>query len=231
MGDVEVFDAGGAAANAAGDSAHLADTVDAHDASAISVVATGDIAATDAQSAFAELSAEKLTRVHPLAPTGAIFEAFPRVNQSSSAQAIVSGTLWMVAVDIPLGKTITSLSFWSGSTAAATSTHVWFALYDSARALLRQTVDDTAASPWSANVEKNLALTSTFVTTYSGLHYIGVNVTAGTTPTLLSCTGNTGLWGKAPILQGTSNTGLTDTAPNPANALSAAGGRPYCAGF
>lgn len=41
--------------------AHINDTVDAHDASAISVVPTGTIAATDVQSALAELDAEKTT--------------------------------------------------------------------------------------------------------------------------------------------------------------------------
>lgn len=40
--------------------AHLADAVDAHDASAISFAPTGLIAATDVQSALAELDAEKL---------------------------------------------------------------------------------------------------------------------------------------------------------------------------
>lgn len=41
--------------------AHLDDTTDAHDASAISSVATGDVAATDVQSAIAELASEKAT--------------------------------------------------------------------------------------------------------------------------------------------------------------------------
>jgi len=41
--------------------AHLADTSDAHDASAISFSATGNIAATDVQAAIAELDSEKAT--------------------------------------------------------------------------------------------------------------------------------------------------------------------------
>lgn len=51
-----------ATANAAGLSAHLADTVDAHDASAISNVPSGNLAATDVQSALNELQTDIDTR-------------------------------------------------------------------------------------------------------------------------------------------------------------------------
>jgi hypothetical protein len=44
--------------------AHLADTADAHDASAISVVPAGAIAATDVQAALAELDSEKAAASH-----------------------------------------------------------------------------------------------------------------------------------------------------------------------
>lgn len=47
-------------AEAAGVTAHLADTSDAHDASAISFSATGNIVATDVQAAIAELDSEKI---------------------------------------------------------------------------------------------------------------------------------------------------------------------------
>lgn len=47
--------------------AHLADTSDAHDASAISFSATGNIAATDVQAAIAELDTEKAAVAEPIA--------------------------------------------------------------------------------------------------------------------------------------------------------------------
>jgi hypothetical protein len=50
---------------------HLNDTSDAHDASAISVIPTGDVAATDVQAAIAELAAEKATGAALTAHTGA----------------------------------------------------------------------------------------------------------------------------------------------------------------
>lgn len=52
--------AGGAAL-----AAHLADTVDAHDASAISVVPTGGVSSTDVQNAIAELDTEKAPLASP----------------------------------------------------------------------------------------------------------------------------------------------------------------------
>jgi hypothetical protein len=54
-------------AEAAGVTAHLADTNDAHDASAISFSATGNIVATDVQAAIAELDSEKATVAEPIA--------------------------------------------------------------------------------------------------------------------------------------------------------------------
>lgn len=54
-------------AEAAGVTAHLADTTDAHDASAISFSATGTISSTDVQAAIAELDSEKAAVAEPIA--------------------------------------------------------------------------------------------------------------------------------------------------------------------
>lgn len=60
---VEIDDVTATAAGAASGLAdHLADTTDAHDASAISVVASGNLAATDAQTALTELQTDIDTR-------------------------------------------------------------------------------------------------------------------------------------------------------------------------
>jgi hypothetical protein len=52
--------------------AHLADTVDAHDASAISFVPVGTVAATDVQSAIAEVAAESSGGGPPTGPAGGV---------------------------------------------------------------------------------------------------------------------------------------------------------------
>jgi hypothetical protein len=83
---------------------------------------------------------------------------------------------------LPKGVTITTITFVSGATAAVTPTNQWFALCDSSRTVLRVTANDTTTA-WGSSTVKSLNLTSTFTTTYSGLHYLACCVTAGTVPT------------------------------------------------
>jgi hypothetical protein len=151
--------------------------------------------------------------------TGALRETFSRGTSPALNEALLlSGRLHMAAIDLPEGLPIASITFMSGTTAAVSPTNQWFALYDSSRALLRQTVDDLTTA-WAANSEKTLALTAGFTTTYAGLHYLGLLVAAATVPTILALRSTTQVYALAPVLTGTSNSGLTDTAPNPANSL------------
>lgn len=162
-----------------------------------------------------------------LAPTGALAETFSRVGASFFNSATLStGRMSMVAIDLPAGLTVTSITFASATTQAGTPTAQWFALYDSARGLLAQTVDDEDTA-WAANSSKTLALTDPFTTTYSGLHYLAINVTAGTVPSLAGTTALAGVSGVAPIVSGTSTTGLTTTAPATAAALTSVATLPW----
>lgn len=169
-------------------------------------------------------------------PTGITYQNFDRQMTVSLAltNALTSASLRMAAIWLPQGFTVTSISFMSGSTALVTSgvdPHFWVALYDSSLALLRQSTDQTSAT-WAANTLKTTNLSSTFTTTYGGVHYLGLLVKAGSTgtqPTLtVSNMANTQLIGLPPITHGTSSTGLTATAPNPAAALTANASVPYC---
>jgi hypothetical protein len=84
--DADLLDGNSSAhyATASSVSDHLADTVDAHDASAISFVAGGTIAATDAQAAIAEVATDAAaalsshesdtTSVHGIADTSALLD-------------------------------------------------------------------------------------------------------------------------------------------------------------
>jgi hypothetical protein len=134
-----------------------------------------------------------------------------------AATAMTSGTLYVFPIWLPNAFTITSIGF-AGTNATPTYTHKLFGLYDSSKNLLRSTGDDTS-NAWTVNSVKFLALTSTFPTTYSGIHYLAIMValSAGShtminvTNTLnaaISGTGNAA-WGP------TNNTGLTATLPNP----------------
>lgn len=91
--------------------AHLADTVDAHDASAISVVPTGAVAATDVQAAIAELDTEKATVAQ--AKTEVLMVAV-----SDETTAITTGTA-KVTFRMPFAMTLTAVR--ASLTTASTS--------------------------------------------------------------------------------------------------------------
>lgn len=147
--------------------------------------------------------------------SGALYETMDRdlVGEVNTA-LLSSGRLSLQAIWLPAGITISSISFWSATTAAGTPTNQLFGLYDSSLNLLRSSVNDTTTA-WAANARKTLALTSTFTTTYSGLHYLGIMVAATTVPTIKGNTAKTGgqLGAGAPSLGGTSTTGLTTALP------------------
>lgn len=151
--------------------------------------------------------------------TGCKAETFPRkLIPEVNVSLLSTGRLSLEAIAIRSGELLTSISFWSATTAAGTPTNQIFGLYDSSLNLLRATNNDTTTA-WAANTRKTLNLTSTFTTTYTGLYYLGIMVTATTVPTIKGYTAPTGgqIRAATPILGGTSNTGLTTALPNPAN--------------
>lgn len=165
-----------------------------------------------------------------LMPTGAVAETYPRMNGTTTniASTLTSGRMHCYAVHLPKDTVCTNITFVSGTTAANTPTAQWFALYDSSRVLLRQTAND-GSTAWADFVAKTLALSSSFTTTYSGLHYLGIMVAAATPPTLLGYVATSTVLGIAPIVSGydNTNTGLTTTAPATAAALTTGGSVAY----
>lgn len=147
--------------------------------------------------------------------SGALYETFDRdLCDEVNTAALSTGRLSLQAIYLPAGTTINSISFWSATTAAGTPTNQLFGLFDSSYNLLRSSTNDTTTA-WAANSRKTLSLTSAFTTTYSGIHYIGVMVTATTVPTLKGNTAKVGgqLNAGAPTMGGTSTTGLTTALP------------------
>jgi hypothetical protein len=163
-----------------------------------------------------------------LAPTGALAETFPRSGATiaNTATVLTTARLHCVAIYLPAGTTVTTASFLSGATAADTPLNQWFALYDSSRVLLGQTADDTTTA-WGTQTLKTLTFAAPITTTYSGLHYLGIMVKATTVPALYNTSALATPLGVAPILNGYADTGLTDTAPATAAALTAAAYMPY----
>jgi hypothetical protein len=119
-------------------------------------------------------------------PSGRI-ETRSRLDTGIVSTAITSGTLYLVPIWLPSGTVVNSITFVAGSTnSLASGTHQWFGLYDSSRVQLAVTTDDTTAA-WNAQQAKTLNIAtvaagaaSSFTTTYTGLHHLGLMVAAGT---------------------------------------------------
>jgi hypothetical protein len=124
-----------------------------------------------------------------LRPAGR-FETTSRLRCGTSSTP-TSGTLYLVPIWLPRGAVISNLTFVSGGTAAVTPTNWWFSLHDSSRKALARTADQTTAA-WAANTVMTKAIAQTtagsassYTTTYTGLHYLGVMVKATTQPSLV----------------------------------------------
>ncbi|MFF1416567.1 hypothetical protein [Streptomyces sp. NPDC058280] len=135
----------------------------------------------------------------------------PRVGLDDVAAA-ATGVMCSVALYLADGDTVTSLTFISGGTAAGTPTNYFFALYNTAGALLGQTADQLTAA-WAADTAKTLALSAPVRVTKSGVYYAAVSVTATTVPTLIGTTGAKPILTSEVALAQTSGSGLTGTAP------------------
>jgi hypothetical protein len=188
------------------------------------VVGVGDVISWTAEGGWKNTS----NNVQPMLNnkyvlSGALYETFNRnLCDEVNTALLSSGRLSLAAIYLPAGTVISSISFWSATTAAGTPTNQLFGLYDSNLNLLRSSTNDTSTA-WAANSRKTLSLTSAFTTTYSGIHYLGIMVAATTVPTIKGNTAKVGgqLNAAAPSMGGTSNTGLTTALPATANAPAA----------
>ena len=146
----------------------------------------------------------------------------PRANMGrligSDTAALTTQVLTTVALPLNAGDLVTKLVFKSGATATGTPTNYWFALYDTAGALIAQTADQTSTA-WAADTTKDLALSTPYLVTKPGVYYAGIMVKASTVPSLVGVTLaraalSTGFLSTDVVLSQTSGTGLTDTAPS-----------------
>lgn len=178
----------------------------------------------------AEVAAASSLRDAYLRPSTITYETMPRGSQINSASAISSGVLTLCAVALPKGAVISNITFVSSTTAAGTPTHWWFGLYDSSRVQLATTADQTTTA-WAASTAKTLSIAtiasgaaSSFTTTYEGLYYLGLLVTATSTPTLPVCAIAAGIGALTPLLSGSSTNALTTPPAFPFTAGAILGG-------
>lgn len=143
----------------------------------------------------------------------ATFDRYSAVFNHGLTQA-TSGTLRLYAISLPKGFRLFNIAFWSGTAALVAGTNQWFGLFDSALAVLAKTADDTNTA-WAATSKKILAIANgPFVTTYSGIHYVGILIAAGTVPNIagISAAVLTGARAAALVPGGDSTVGLTTPA-------------------
>lgn len=160
--------------------------------------------------------------IEAMRPASAVAETFPRAWGVLTNNAILStGRLQLVGIYLQKGWIVSSISFMSGTTAGASLTHCLFGVYDTSRARLATSADDTTAS-WSANTYRTLSMTSAYTATATGLYYLGIMVAGTTVPTLMTCQQALNETNISPVLNGTSSTGLSTSIPNPAAAITAA---------
>ncbi|MEV5911055.1 right-handed parallel beta-helix repeat-containing protein [Streptomyces chartreusis] len=119
------------------------------------------------------------------------YETTSRLRCGTDSQP-TSGWLYLTPIWLPKGKTITTIGFISGNTAAAGITNHWFTVHDANRVALARTADAGSAA-WAGSTTKELAIAqstagaaSSYTTTYAGLHYLGVMVAATTPPSLVA---------------------------------------------
>jgi hypothetical protein len=141
------------------------------------------------------------------APTGAIAETVPRWSLSSTASP-ASGNLYLTGVWLQVGQKVTSITFMSGTTAAISPTHWWFALVDKNFKLQGHTADQTTTA-WAATTAKTVALVTPYTATYTGMYYLGFMMTASTLVNVSAAPAALNQAALAPPFAGPSSSGLT----------------------
>lgn len=114
-----------------------------------------------------------------------LVETFPAWNNPTSlSQSGMSNKLLLVGIVLPKGLPVNAIGFSNGATALASGGQQWFSLWDDAFACLGVTVNDTSAA-WAAGAYKVLDLSGgTYTVPTTKLYYLGINIVAGTYPTL-----------------------------------------------
>jgi hypothetical protein len=125
----------------------------------------------------------------PLSHPGASgFDTVPLYDAAGNSTALVSGSQRFVALDLPAGITVNSVTFVSGQTAAGTPTNQWAGLYqsDGTTLTLKAVSADATTAAWAADATKTFTFATPFKTPSSATYYVALMVKATTPPTLAS---------------------------------------------
>ena len=164
--------------------------------------------------------------------TSALLASYDRrwVASILNAGAATSGTLRLFLIPLPSGLTIGTLTFWAGTTAGASLTHSWAAIFDVNRNKLAVSNDNTSAA-WTASTSRAFTFGTPYLVPSSGQYYVGILIAGTTIPTIEAASvQTTGVRAAAPLPGGnTTDTGLTTPAgcPSTAGAITVLGQYPY----
>jgi hypothetical protein len=152
--------------------------------------------------------------------SGTLAESIPRRLCDETNTVVAGGTLWMQAIYLRAGMVVGQIRIFSATTAGATLTNQFAGLYDLNRILLASSANGTTGA-WAAQTQKGFSMQVPYTVPVDGLYYLGFFVTATTVPTYKGRAGRVSgnLAGQPPVLQGTSNTGLTTDLPTTANSI------------
>lgn len=173
------------------------------------------LVAASNQSTGVQWSSPETLKFKYLKPNSVKWETISRALHINTTTTVTSGSLLLVAIALPANEVISNIQFVSATTAATSPTHWWFGLYDQNRVQLAVTADQTTTA-WAVTTVKTLNIATTasgsassFTTTYEGLYYLGLMMTASTTITLVAA-GQGGAVGLlSPTLSGNTDTGQT----------------------
>lgn len=145
--------------------------------------------------------------------SAALVESIQRSSvEANTIVGATTGVMDVTLIWLPSGLKITSLGFLSGTTALATPTHGFVALYTQAGAFLAQSTDNITFAV-AASTVVTTALSTPFTTTFSGLYYVASGLTATTMPTYSGSDSTLAAMTIAPIAHGTAGTAVGATAP------------------
>ncbi len=124
------------------------------------------------------------------AATPLLAESAPIWACTNNATALTTGTMLSVAMYLPKGTLVTSIGFFSGTTALSAPTHVTAGIYDTTAtpavvAAPYQYADSTNTLTWAAYTMNKFALATPYLVPTAGVYYPSLTIT-GTVPTLMS---------------------------------------------
>lgn len=166
----------------------------------------------------------------PALPDTLLVRSIPRHDAFDATIALATtGKMTLAKLTLEVGELVTNLSFVSGTTAGATMTSWWMALYDPDGNRLAQTADQVAGAI-AANTVFTLPLATAQRARRSGTYRVGLCIAAATVPTVLGVTIapaiTVGSPGEQTISEETTAT-YTTTAPATLPTLTARRGTPY----